>query len=209
MKKVWFSLMASCFLISCDTKNTESELVGLWVEPIPGMNGVQGIALKEGGEAHSINMATLLYNHWECKGNQLILSGESVGNKTAGNFTDTLEIEKVTADSLILKRAQLRIAYGKSIEECGFSASPGEKLHGTITFAPEVRTFRPEGTTTDYWIIDKSGYLQEKYKEADVSEWKIEAELELKEVDPQASELGKNYAATYEVMKVIRLGEDK
>lgn len=209
MKKVLLFLMASCSLVACGTQYTEKELVGLWVEPIPGMNKVQGIALKENGAAHSINMATLSYNHWECKGDQLILSGESVGNKTTSSFTDTLKIEKVTADSLILMRGKLRISYKKSIEECGFAASPGEKLHGTITFAPEVRTFRPDGTETDYWIIDKSGYLQEKYKEAGVSEWKIEAELELKKVDHPTAEFAKNYTATYEVMRVIRLDENK
>ena len=209
MKKVLLFLMTSCLLVSCGTKYTEKELVGLWVEPIPGMNKVQGVALKEGGAAHSINMATLLYNHWECKGDRLILSGESVGNKITSRFSDTLKIEKVTADSLILLRGDLRIAYRKSIEDCGFSASPGKRLTGTITFAPEVRTFRPDGTTTDYWIIDKSGYLQEKYNSANVSEWKIEAELELKEVTSPTAEFAKNYAATYEVMKVIRLGKSK
>ena len=207
MKKVLLFLTTSCLFVSCGTKYTEKELVGLWVEPVPGMNKVQGVALKEGGAAHSINMATLLYHHWECKGNKLILSGESVGNKSTNSFYDTLKIEKVTADSLILRRGKLRIGYRKSIEECGFSASPGKKLHGTITFAPEVRTFRPDGTTTDYWIIDKSGYLQEKYKEAGVSEWKIEAELELKEVTCQTPEFAKNYAATYEVMRVIKFSE--
>ena len=202
-------LMTPCLLVSCGTQYTEKELAGLWVEPVPGMNKVHGIALKEGGAAHSINMATLLYDHWECKGDRLILSGESIGNKTTSSFSDTLKIEKVTADSLILMRGGLRISYRKSIEDCGFSASPGKKLHGTITFAPEVRTFRPDGTTTDYWIIDKSGYLQEKYKEAGVPEWKIEAELELKEVAHPTAEFAKNYAATYEVMRVIRLDENE
>lgn len=202
------ALMTSSLLVSCGPQYTEKDLVGLWVEPVPGMNMVQGIALEEGGTAHSVNMATLLYNHWECKGDQLILSGESVGNKVTCSFSDTLKIEKVTADSLILVCGNLRIGYRKSIEECGFSASAGKRLHGTITFAPEVRTFRPDGTETDYWIIDKSGYLQEKYKEADVAEWKIEAELELKEVAHPTAEFAKNYAATYEVMRVIRLDEN-
>lgn len=209
MRKVLLFLAAAIALVSChtDVKYTEQELVGLWVEPIPGMSNVQGVALKEGGEAHSINMATLLYEHWECNGSELLLTGKSVGNHQTIAFTDTLKIEKVSADSLILMRGKTRIAYRKSIEECGFSASPGKKLHGTVTIAPEVRTFRPDGTTTDYWIIDKSGYLQAKYKEAKVPEWKVEAELELKEVTEPAAEFAKNYAGTYEVMRVISLNE--
>lgn len=211
MRKALLFLAAAFAFVSCHTnvKYTEQELVGLWVEPIPGMSNVQGVALKEGGKAHSINMATLLYEHWECNGSELLLTGKSVSNHQTIAFTDTLKIEKVSADSLILMRGKTRIAYRKSIEECGFSASPGKKLHGTVTIAPEVRTFRPDGTTTDYWIIDKSGYLQAKYKKAKVPEWKVEAELELKEVTNPAAEFAKNYAGTYEVMRVISLDESE
>lgn len=211
MRKALLFLAAAFAFVSChtNTKYAEQELVGLWVESVPGMNMVQGVALKEGGEAHSINMATLLYEHWECNGSELLLTGKSAGNHQTIAFTDTLKIEKVSADSLILMRGKTRIAYRKSIEECGFSAFPGKKLHGTVTIAPEVRTFRPDGTTTDYWIIDKSGYLQAKYKETEVPEWKVEAELELKEVADPTAEFAKNYAGTYEVMRVISLGESE
>lgn len=211
MRETLLFFAAAFAFVACHTnaRYTEQELVGLWVEPIPGMGNVQGVALKEGGEAHSINMATLLYEHWECNGSELLLTGKSAGNHQTIAFTDTLKIEKVSADSLILMRGKTRTAYRKSIEECGFSASPGKKLHGTVTIAPEVRTFRPDGTTTDYWIIDKSGYLQVKYKEAKVPEWKVEAELELKEVTGPTAEFAKNYAGTYEVMRVISLDESE
>ena len=61
MRKALLFLAAAFAFVSCQTnaKYSEPELVGLWVEPIPGMDKVQGVALKEGGEAHSINMATL------------------------------------------------------------------------------------------------------------------------------------------------------
>lgn len=212
MRKALLFLAAAFAFVSCHTattKYTDQDLVGLWVEPIPGMDKMQGVALKDGGEAHSINMATLLYEHWECNGNELLLTGKSVGNHRTIAFTDTFKIEKVSADSLILMRGKTRIAYRKSIEECGFSASPGKKLHGIITFAPEVRTFRPDSAINDYWIIDKSGYLQVKYDEANVPEWKVEAELELKEVTNPTAEFAKNYAGTYEVVRVISLDESK
>ena len=210
MRKALLLLAVTFAFVSChtNTKYAKQELVGLWVEPIPGMSKVQGVALKEGGEAHSINMATLLYEHWECNGNELLLTGKSVGNHQTIAFTDTLKIEKISADSLILMRDKTRIIYRKSIEECGFSAY-GKKLHGTITFAPEVRTFRPDGTTTDYWIIDRSGYLQVRYEETKVAEWKVKAELELKEISNPTAEFAKNYAGTYEVMRVISLDESK
>ncbi len=211
MRKVLLFIAVVLAFVSChtNTKYTEQELVGLWVQPIPGMNKVQGVALEEGGKAHSINMATLLYEHWECNGNKLFLTGKSVGNHQTIAFTDTLKIEKVSADSLILMKGKVRIAYRKSIEGCGFSVSPRIILHETITFAPKVHTFRPDGTTTDYWIIDKSGYLQVRYKEAKVPEWRVEAELELKEVTKPTAEFTKHYAGTYEVMRVICMDESK
>lgn len=130
MRKALLFLAAAIVLVSChtNTKYTERELVGLWVEPIPGMKTMQGIALKEGGEACSINMATLLYKHWECNGRELLLTGKSVGNKQTIAFTDTLKIEKVSSDSLILIRGKMRIAYRKSNEEGEFFDFSGKKL---------------------------------------------------------------------------------
>ncbi len=87
---------------------------GEWVEPIPGMKGqVQGVKLDEDGKASSINMATLQYEKWEKKGDMLILSGKSIGNHQTISFTDTLNIEKLTKDELILNRDGLTINYRK------------------------------------------------------------------------------------------------
>ena len=64
---------------------------GEWVEPVPGMeNHVQGINIKKGGKASSINMATLQYASWKKEGNKLILSGKSIGNHETISFSDTL-----------------------------------------------------------------------------------------------------------------------
>lgn len=47
----------------------ENGIEGKWTEPVPDMeNQMQGIELKEGGKASSINMATLQYEKWEKKG---------------------------------------------------------------------------------------------------------------------------------------------
>ena len=203
-------LLAACAAcVSCSTKYTEQELVGLWMEPIPGMQGrVQGIALERGGSAHSVNMATLAYESWQCSGDELILTGESIGNGTKGRVTDTLKIETVSADSLILMRGNLRIGYRRSVENCGFSAASGEIMRGIVTFAPEVRTFRPYGDTTVFWLIDRSGYLNEKYRQSGAAEWNADAELELRAVDRTFAEFAADYDAAYEVMRIIRVSEE-
>lgn len=102
--------MAAASLTACSGNGIE----GKWTEPVPGMeNQMQGIELKEGGKASSINMATLQYEKWEKKGDKLILSGQSIGNRTTSPFTDTLTIEKLTDKELTLKRGSLTITYRK------------------------------------------------------------------------------------------------
>lgn len=49
-------------------------------------------------------------------GNRLLLSGTSIGNHQNISFTDTLTIEKLTQDSLILKRGELLLKYARNNE---------------------------------------------------------------------------------------------
>lgn len=103
-------LFASLAFVACN----ETDIEGAWIEPVPGMeNTMQGIDLKKGGEASSINMATLQYETWVKDGDRLILSGRSIGNGTTIPFTDTLVIEKLTDDELSLKKGELVIRYKK------------------------------------------------------------------------------------------------
>jgi hypothetical protein len=101
-------LMTAVAFTACSTNN----IVGEWVEPIPGMeNQMQGVNLEKDGKASSINMATLQYEKWEKKDSMLILSGKSIGNHQTIPFTDTLTIEKLTENELILKKGDLTITY--------------------------------------------------------------------------------------------------
>lgn len=208
MKFMFFAL-AVFACASCSRDYSEQELLGLWIEPIPGMAGVQGIALEEDGKARSINMATLVYDGWECSGDRLVLSGESIGNGTQGRFSDTLIIEKVTADSLILRRGDLCIGYRKSVEDCGFSAAPGKVLRGIVTFASERCTFQPEGDTIVYWLVDKSGFLQQKYVQSGEPEWRVAAELEVRDVGKSKEGFGSAYGSTYQVLRIIKIGTEQ
>ena len=101
-------LMTVVAFTACGGNNIE----GKWVEPVPGMeNQMQGINLEKGGKASSINMATLQYEKWEKKGEMLILFGKSIGNTETISFSDTLSIENLTNDELILKKGSLTINY--------------------------------------------------------------------------------------------------
>lgn len=84
MKSVSCLLAAFLACVSCSTKYTEQELVGLWIRNV-GQSA--GHPLEQGGAANSINMATLAYGSWRYSGDELILTGESIGNGTKSRFT--------------------------------------------------------------------------------------------------------------------------
>lgn len=94
-------IMVAVTLTACN----ETSIEGSWIEPVPGMeNMMQGIKIEKEGKASSINMATLQYEAWKKEGNKLILSGKSIGNHQTLSFTDTLTIEKLTTNELVLKQ---------------------------------------------------------------------------------------------------------
>lgn len=112
MKTYFLKASAIAFaVIAMSACCNKTSVIGEWVEPIPGMEGVQGFKLEEGGKASSINMATLQIESWEQKGNNLILSGQSIGNGQTIAFSDTLEITRQTSDSLILKSQGVEMVY--------------------------------------------------------------------------------------------------
>lgn len=106
--KLFYTILVACALsaTSCtnQAKFNESDFIGSWVQPIPGITGEQGFLLEEGGKAESVNMATLQYDSWNLQGNQLILSGKSLGNGTTIAFQDTLTVLRLTNDSLVVSQ---------------------------------------------------------------------------------------------------------
>ena len=104
MKKL---LLAATVLIiamtACNEKKSKVTIICSWIMPIDGQPGkMQGIRLDEDGEASSINMATLVYKYWEQQGDELYLTVKSIGNGVEIEGIDTLKIEKLTTDSLVL-----------------------------------------------------------------------------------------------------------
>lgn len=180
MKRVCLYCVLLWAAVACapgDNKYSERDFVGIWVEPVPGMAGVQGIALEEDGAAHSVNMATLRYETWKYEKGSVVLTGMSIGNGVTIPFSDTVKVEGLTEDSLLLSRGETVLhRYRRSVEECGFSANPGEIVRGTVTFAHEVRTFRPLNDTAVYWLVDRSGYLQQRYLDSGRPEWQADAD---------------------------------
>lgn len=86
----------------------DTTALGDWTKPINGMDGEEGISIMAGGKTASINRSTLVYKAWKQSGDTLFVSGESIGNGTAMEMTDTLLLQgdslaQLTAGNVVFK----------------------------------------------------------------------------------------------------------
>ena len=91
-----------------------------------------------------------------------------MGNRQTIPFSDTLAIERLTQDSLVLKKGTLVLRYARETGEQGKMAliTPAKKvstIKGELVIGVETRTFKPEGSSDSYWVIDKTGKLYQEY----------------------------------------------
>ncbi len=113
MKKVLiFSAFALLFsMISCT-----NPLVGAWVQPETKHTQEQGFELHKDGTASDINVDYVTYESWEKKGDYLILNGKNIGS-VKREFSDTLKIEKVDDDELVLITSGQVVKYKRKVEK--------------------------------------------------------------------------------------------
>lgn len=207
-------VLSTIILTACNNTNIE----GSWVELIPGMPDIkQGFTLRANGNASSINMKSLLYEKWEHKNNLLILSGKSIGNHQTLSFTDTLTIEKLTQDSLILKKGKLILRYAKTEEadtEKIIPASiitPAKKtfpVKGQLIIGHEVRSFTAEGDSCSYWIIDQTKELIQKYDEitkGSKNGTPVYVELDVIDMGKTDEGFAADYERVYSVTKIKKI----
>ena len=198
------SCLAVIFAIvaSCATKPTGEELAGCWVRHVPGTETRQGMCLNEDGTAFSVNTDTSAYEHWQSKDGFLILSGQHIANGQLRPLADSFGIVKVSNEKLVLRKESLETVYHRSnLSHEGF---PTDIVRGTITFSPEVRIFQSQDDTTKYWLIDKSGYLQESYFKSGQPEWKTHAELVIRDLGKIDDGFASAYCSTYQILHIIQ-----
>ena len=103
MKKNLIAIIA-CLLLGLGFTACKPSLTGTWVEPAEenSVVGEVGFTLQKDGTVTPINMGYREYNAWEKVGDQLILLGDYKGTNPHA-FADTLWIEELTKEHLILK----------------------------------------------------------------------------------------------------------
>lgn len=226
------ALLSGFFLISCkntkknsdegftDQKKTEqrstideSYLIGSWEDQ---SEKALNFTLYADGTAQSDNMATLLYQKWSVKGNQLYLVSKSIGNGNSSIDTSVYEIQKLNKNQMILKRDDLILEYKKSnkktdaIQDRADVTTPEQKpkiVSGKLILGHEVRSFRPYGSDKAFWVSDKTGELKELYyalttgKEPYIP---IFAEIEFIDKGKAKEGFPAGYESVYEVVTVLK-----
>lgn len=120
-----------------------------------------------------------------CTGNQ------KSDNAQDGNATDSVRIEAMPP------------AGTENLQEDSLVT-----LSGMVRLGHEVRSFQPENSDKEFWIVDKSGQLEEKYNEL-TGENKngkpVKATLKLKYDGQWEDGFAAEYDGVYLVSEVIQL----
>ena len=225
-------LGSGLFLISCQNTNKDanrdhtddskieksavtdtSSLIGSWEDQ---SGKALHFTLNADGTAQSDNMATLLYQQWSVKDNQLFLVAKSVGNKQTYIDTIVYSIQKLNDSELIIKRGDLILEYKKVNKNNEADQNEGgttlleqksKTLKGQLTLGHEVRTFKPCGSDKTFWVSDKTGKLKEFYSKLTVGKkpyTPIFTEIEVKDKGKAKEGFPAEYESVYEVVNVLK-----
>lgn len=120
-----------------------------------------------------------------CTGNQ------KSGNAQDGNATDSVRIEAATP------------AGTENLQEDSLVT-----LSGMVRLGHEVRSFQPENSDKEFWIVDKSGQLEGKYNKltgGNKNGKPVKATLKLKYDGQWEDGFAAEYDGVYLVSEVIQL----
>lgn len=94
----------------------QDPILGCWTQPIPESEGIQGIKFMDGGIAESINMTSVMYKTWTRDSLLLILTGQNVVAEQMVDFSDTLTIQTLDDQNLVLLKGDVQNTYTKNRE---------------------------------------------------------------------------------------------
>ena len=225
-------LVGGLFLISCKDKQKTSDerptnqeiseqkstvntdfLIGSWEDQSP---AALNFSLYADGTAKSDNMATLLYQKWNVKDNQLYLEAKSIGNGSSSIDTEVYEIQKLDESHMVLKLGEIIFDYEK-VNKNNETIKNGEDktltnqksitLKGKLTLGHEERSFEPCGSDKEFLISDKTGELEKLYNELTKGKkpyTPIFAEIEIIDKGKATDGFPADYESVYEVISILK-----
>lgn len=115
MKKTLLTLpfIAISLLASCGDDN--QSLVGTWktLQTSDSTHAYEGFTLGTNGIASSVKDPLNQYNHWKAKDGKIVLSGKRFSDTSVVAFTDTLKIERLSSDTIVVSNGDMVKTYFK------------------------------------------------------------------------------------------------
>lgn len=81
-------------------------------------------------------------------------------------------------------------------------------LKGELVISAETRTFKPEGSSDTYWVIDKTGKLYREYDKVTggiKNGTPVHAELQVEDAGKSKEGFAATYKSVYNVHKINRI----
>lgn len=110
MKKI---LIISAFALTLFLTSCSDPMVGTWVMPATNWSPEQGFELKKDGTAEAINMDFIQFTSWKKEDGKLFINGKNTGSAHYGEFTDEMNIVKVTKEDMKLSIGTDTLTYFK------------------------------------------------------------------------------------------------
>ena len=99
MKRIIVLAAVAMCMTGC--KSEKYDICDTWIHSPQTGWGV-GFSLNDDGTAKAINLGVMLFDTWDRESDNLIIQGVNVVSGIGLEFTDTLQIDMLTADSLIV-----------------------------------------------------------------------------------------------------------
>lgn len=97
------------------------------------------------------------------------------------------------------------------VQEASAVSDSVQTCKGRLILGHEACSFTPEGDTLSYWVVDRTGELEKRYKAAlpaDAQPYTpVSAELKVKKMAPATEGFAAEYDGVVEVQQIIRVGD--
>ena len=215
MRTIQSLLIIFCFssFLSCNNKQSTSAeiqeenefspelLIGSWEDQ---SSAALHFSILENGKAQSDNMSTLLYQSWELEGNQLSLTAESIGNGTSSVDTEVFTISELNNSKMVLMKDNVSYSYLRTQSKAQRADTASATVKGKLILGYEGRSFQPCDSDKVFYVIDRTGEMEEIYNELIKGQklyTPVFAEVEVVEKPKSLAEFAADYDGLYEIVK--------
>lgn len=82
------------------------------------------------------------------------------------------------------------------------------QTEGTLVIAHEVRSFKPVGSSSEFWVVDKTGELYDHYDAIThgiKNGTPVQVKMKVTDCGPSKEGFARGYASVYEVVDILSM----